>query len=223
MIDPATGWLEMREIKTKRADIVADIVERAWMTRYPWPVKIILDRGKEFMAEFSKMMQNDYGIRKRPITVRNPQANSILERIHQTIGNMIRTFRMHESEIDEEDPWSGILSAVMFATRATIHTTMQATPMQLVFGRDAILNVKYETNWKYIKDRKQKIIDENNKRENSRRIPHDYKVGDKVMVKQDPNQKYGDDTYKGPYEVVKVNKNGTLVLRIGAKTYNYNL
>ena len=63
---------------------------------------------------------------------------------------MIRTFCMHETEIDENDPWSGVLSATMFATRATLHTTLQATPSQLVFGRDAIMNIKHEANWKFI-------------------------------------------------------------------------
>jgi len=32
----------------------------------------------------------------------------------------------------------------MFALRATYHGTLQTTPCQLVFGRDAILNVKCE-------------------------------------------------------------------------------
>ena len=111
------------------------------------------------MAEFAKMVRNDYGIKTKPITTRNPQANSIIERIHQTIGNMIRTFCMHETEIDENDPWSGVLSATMFATRATLHTTIQATPSQLVFGRDAIMNIKHEANWKFIRERKQKLIE----------------------------------------------------------------
>ncbi len=35
MIDPATGWFEMREIKTKSADVIANEVEMAWLTRYP--------------------------------------------------------------------------------------------------------------------------------------------------------------------------------------------
>ena len=60
------------------------------------PQKVILDRGTEFMAEFSKMIQDDYGIKKKPITKRNPQANIIVERFHQTIGNMIRTFEVQE-------------------------------------------------------------------------------------------------------------------------------
>ena len=146
MIDPATDWFEITEIKTKRADIVSNVVETTWLTRYPYPTQVVLDRGTEFMAESTEMIASDYGVKKKPITARNPQANSIIERIHQTIGNMIRSFEVHDTSIDEEDPWTGILSAVRFATRATVHTTMQATPMQLVFGRDAILNVKHEAN-----------------------------------------------------------------------------
>ena len=64
MIDPATGWFEIKEIKTKRADVIANIVETTWLTRYPWPTQIILDRGKEFMAEITAMVLNDYGIKK---------------------------------------------------------------------------------------------------------------------------------------------------------------
>ena len=83
--------------------------------------------------------------------------------------------------MDEEDPWSGVLAAAMFALRATYHTTTQATPMQLVFGRDAILNTVFEANWKYIQDRKQQLIRKNNQRENAKRIPDEYHVGDKVL------------------------------------------
>ena len=152
---------EIKEIKTKRADVIANIVETTWLTRYPWPTQIVLDRGKEFMAEFTTMIINDYGIKKRPISTRNPQANAIVERIHQTIGNVLRTFEVQKDELDEDDPWSGILAATMFATRATVHTTLQKTPMQLVFGRDAILNIAHDACWNLIKDRKQKLINKN--------------------------------------------------------------
>jgi hypothetical protein len=41
--------------------------------------------------------------------------------------------------LDVREKWEGILGAVGFAMRATVHTTTWATtPMQLVFGRDAI-------------------------------------------------------------------------------------
>ena len=57
--------------------------------------------------------------------------------------------------MDEENPWGGILAATMFAVRATYHTTMQATPTQPVFGRDSILNTKFEANWAFNQQRKQ--------------------------------------------------------------------
>ena len=165
------------------------------------------------MAEFSNMLVNEYGIKKKPITTRNPQANAIVERVHQTIGNMIRTFQVQD--MDEDSPWGGILSAVAFAVRATVHTTTQATPMQLVFGRDAMLNIQFKANWKLIKERKQQLIKQNNKRENSKRAPHQYQFGDEVLIKQDQNTKFGTDPYKGPYTITDVRNNGTVRLRIG--------
>eukprot|EP00957_Ditylum_brightwellii_P159545 12145457-Ditylum_brightwellii.AAC.1 len=140
MFNPATGWFKMAEIKTKRTDVIANVIELTWFNRYPWPTEVVLGRGLEFMAKFTEMIQRDYGVTKRSITARNPQVNGIVERIHQTIGNMFRTFRVHSTELDEEDPWSGILGAVMFDTRATMHSTSRATPAKLVFGRDAMLN-----------------------------------------------------------------------------------
>jgi hypothetical protein len=92
------------------------------------------------MAEFAKMTQNDYGIKRKGNTVQNPQSNAILERVHQTIKNIFRTFS--KENLDEKNPWGGILATTMFAVRATYHTTMQATPTQLVFGRDSLF--KYQ-------------------------------------------------------------------------------
>ncbi len=37
------------------------------------------------------MCLNTYVIKRKPTTVRNPQANAILERVHQVIGQMLRT------------------------------------------------------------------------------------------------------------------------------------
>ena len=102
---------------------------------------------------FKDMLTNGYGIKRKPITVRNPQANAILERIHHVIANMIRTFDLEKNYLDETDPWKGILSATAFAVRSTYHTTLKKSPGQLIFGRDMILNVKHKANWEYIKQK----------------------------------------------------------------------
>ena len=153
MINPATGWFEVAQIPNKTAAEIADITEKTWFTRYPLPQRILFDPGTKFMAESSKMCHNDYGLKRKPITTRNPQSNAIIKRIHQTIGKIIRTFDM--SNIVNNNPWSGILAVTMFAVRATYHTTLQASPMKLVFVRDSILNINYVANWKHIRQRKQ--------------------------------------------------------------------
>eukprot|EP00957_Ditylum_brightwellii_P168469 12823646-Ditylum_brightwellii.AAC.1 len=59
---------------------------------------------------------------------------------------------------------------------------MQATPMQLVFGWDAILNVKHEADWNYIKQRREELIRKNNERQNKKRKTHNYQIGVKVLL-----------------------------------------
>ena len=46
MIDPVTGWFEMAQILNKTAAEVANVAEETWFTCYPYPQRVILDRGK---------------------------------------------------------------------------------------------------------------------------------------------------------------------------------
>ena len=224
MIDPATGWFEIMEIPDKRADNLSDLLEQTWLCRHPWPQKVICDRGKEFMAKVKTMLQNDCVCNVNQITTQNPQANAILERIHQTIGNMIRTHQLPtNNSLDEDDPFSGLLSAVAFATRATVHTTLGATPSQLVFGRDAITNTPFEADWEHIRAKKQKLINQNNARENAKRTPHTHKVGDKIWLENATTTKFGQDPHDGPCDIVTVNDNGTVIYKNGSLIDKINI
>ena len=213
MIDPATGWFDIVEIPNKRADYIANLLEIHWLTRYPWPTEIRMDRGKEFAAEVSKTLRDEYGIERKLITTRNPQANAIIERIHQVVGDMLRTRDVQgKHDLDEDFGWTGILSAVRRAINSLVHTTTRATPTQLVFGRDALLNVSFVADWQYIRERKQNLILQNNKRENKTRTDHTYQVGDQVMIRQDPHRKLEGARFTGPYTVTQVYDNGTVQL-----------
>ena len=79
------------------------------------------------------------------------------------------------------------------------------------------MNIQFEADWEYIKNQKQKVIDYNNKKENSKRIPYSYQVNQLVMldVTGTTKSKYAQNPYKGPYKVLKVNDNGTVVLEMG--------
>jgi hypothetical protein len=71
------------------------------------------------------MCVNDYGIKRKVISTRNPHANAIIECAHQTLGNLIRSFQLQDKPYyDLDDPWGGILTAVAFALRSTYHMTL---------------------------------------------------------------------------------------------------
>ena len=83
--------------------------------------------------------------------------------------------------------------------------------MQMVFGRDTILNTKFIADWDYIRQCKQQIINTNNIKENSRRVSqHTYRVGDKVLIKVASNTKYNSPEYEGPYLINTAHANGTV-------------
>ena len=135
------------------------------------------------MAEVISLLCDNYNITCRPITTINPQANEILEWAHQTIRNIICSFQINKAELNMDNTWEGILLAVIFAMRSTVYTTLGATPMQLVFGRDSILNLLHEANWQLIKLQKQELINKNNKKENQKRVEYTYTSGELVLLK----------------------------------------
>ena len=116
MIDPTSSWFELVELSLvkrlrtsnvngkellqsedifdKSSDRIAKLVNKTWLSRYPRCRYMIYDNGSEFKLHFEHLCDS-YGIKRKPTTVKNPQANAILERVHQVLGQMLRT-----SELD---------------------------------------------------------------------------------------------------------------------------
>jgi transposase InsO family protein len=210
MIDPATGWFEVKALpEAPNAEIVSAAMDDTWLSRYPRPQCIGYDNGSEFKLVFREMIKN-YGMEYKGSSSHNPQSHGVIERIHQVLEDALRTFEFEEQDLPEDDPWTSFLSAAAFAIRSTYHTTLGATPAQLIFGRDMILPLKFTADWELIQTRRQKEMLRNNARENSKRIPHTYSVGDQVCKRRTgilPKLRRKRD---GPYEVTAVYNNGTV-------------
>jgi hypothetical protein len=66
MIDPATGWFEIKQYDDKKSITVANIVEQEWLTHYLRPSLITLDHGSKFIGQdFHDMCVTDYGINEK--------------------------------------------------------------------------------------------------------------------------------------------------------------
>ena len=106
--------------------MIANLVETMWLVRcYLWPVEIMYDQGVESPGhEFkNSLIDQEYGININPNSPRNLQANAIIERIHQLLGNLILTFNLHDTYVDDTDPWMRILTVEAFAVQYTYHQT----------------------------------------------------------------------------------------------------
>ena len=99
-------------------------------------------------------------------------------------------FTLHDTYVDNADPWMGILAALAFAVRSMNHQTNQKRPSQLVFGQDMILPINHMANWRFIRQHKQAQIDKDVIWENSTRVDHDYTIVYWVMVRKNNYFKY---------------------------------
>jgi transposase InsO family protein len=68
---------------------------------------------------------NNYGIKKKNSTPFNPQSNGIIERVHLTLNDALRTAEIDGREMDEKDPWGPLLSSAAYEIRSTFHTTLK--------------------------------------------------------------------------------------------------
>ena len=58
----------------------------------------------------------------------------------------------------------GILQAVAWGLRSTYHSALRASPGQLTFGRDMILQASYLANWHYVHSLRRRNVIRSRKR-----------------------------------------------------------
>ena len=214
-IDTATGLAEINRINNRSAAHIALKFEQMWLARYPRPLRVVHDQGTEFTGANFQLHLHHLDIESVPITVKNPQANAICERMHKTCGDQIRTLIRENPPENVETVLKLVDTVLAAAQRArciTINRTMGMTPGAMVFGRDMLLPIPVLTDFNLIRQRRQTMIDENNCRANLRRKLHDYHIGDQVLlVTYDPSKLQ--DRATGPYTVAEVHVNGTVTIQ----------
>jgi len=240
MIDPATGWFEIVElplasveVKRKGDEITEVILDKSsaqvsrlfnmtWLCRYPRAKYIIYDNGSEFKLHFKELLAQ-YNIKQSPTSIKNPQSNAILERIHAVIKNMIRTSGLDNQEEITEDDIADVLCNVAWAIRSTYHTVLRTSPGAAIFGRDMLFDIPYIADWTDIGKRRQASVDKANLRENEKRIAFDYAVGQEVLLRKDGIIRKLEDKYDGPYTITDVHTNGTVRIQRGTVNERVNI
>lgn len=226
IIDMHTRWFEMVTVPDFKAETISLAFDRTWLSRYPRPAAVIHDQGTEFSKEFRELCES-YGIKQRIITVRNPQGNSIIERTHLQVGNMLRAHDLEAQVLpnDEfEGPFDGIVSNISFAMRSAYHTTLKTTPAHMAFGRDMLFPKTTASASKQATTFERALKDQ--QRNNENRINHDYAIGDLILVRRgimgEQIRKISTPT-EGPYKVTQVYTNGTVRIERNGYTERINI
>ena len=161
-------------------------------------------------------MLQAHHIQDVPTTIKNPQSNAICERIHQTMGNMLRILIYQQPPANQQEATllcQTALNRILFSIRNTFHSTLQTTPGALAFNQDLLLNIPVITELEHIRQRRQQIVNTNNARENSKRITHEYDIGDQILIKV-PTPSKLQERFTGPYPITQVHNNGTITIQL---------
>jgi len=245
MIDPASSWLEVMELPTitrvttnkvkgkertieeeifdKSSDRISRLVNKIWLCRYPRCCYLIYNNGLEFKLHFETLCDS-YGKKRKPTTIKNPQANAICERVHQVLGTMMHTAELDMADSVHPTDIGSIIDNAVWAIHSAYHTVLKASPGAAIFGRDMLFDIPFVADWHKIGDYRQRQTDRRTIREINKCVDYNYKVGDKVLIRKDGILHKAESIWrKEPWTITTVHTNGTIRIQCGTKLERINI
>jgi hypothetical protein len=98
---------------------------------------------------------------------------------------MLRTAKLDMAELVNASDINIFIADAAWAICSTYHTVLKASPGAAIFGRDMLFDILFIADWKTIGEHRQKLNDCNTDQENEGRIDYDYKVGEKILVRNE--------------------------------------
>ena len=123
----------------------------------------MFDISSEFKQDFTPLLK-DFYIKPVLTSVKNPQANAPVERVHQVILNMLVTKDLDNKVFNYIDPWGETLASIAWAIKDSCHCTIIATPVHAVFIRNMLFNLASVVDWRVVTTVKQRQVDIDNVR-----------------------------------------------------------
>ena len=126
---------------------------------------------------------------------------------------MLRCNDLGNHDFDPVNPQGDLLTNIAWVLRLLTHSMLNATPGQVILNSDMLFDLEYVADQGKICQCKEKQIQKDNERENSKRREQTYKVGGKVLLKRDHLHilRKTQLLNNGPFVINEVNdKRGTL-------------
>jgi hypothetical protein len=91
-----------------------------------------------------------YGIKHKPTMVKNPQANAILERVHQVLAQILCTAELDMAKSvtpNSVDVLHDNAAWTIWTIHSTYHTVLKNSPGAAIFGHDMPFDIPFIANW----------------------------------------------------------------------------
>ena len=180
---------------------------------------VIHDQGSEFISSAFQDLLRRAGIKSVPTTACNPQGNSIIEVVHKSVGQVLRTLiHLHNPQTVQQAKAVGdtALATAMHDTCCASHQALHhLMPGSFAFHHDMFFDLPFLTDNVALQGTHQNLVDTRLFHENASRISHDYKINDQVLKKSvlSLSDKLK-PSFMGPHSILQVHTNGTVTIHL---------
>ena len=100
-----------------------------FFTRYGLPRSSQSDQGTNVTSKLFEQIISSLGVEHRKATAYHPESQGALERFHQTLKTMLRTYCT-----ENEKDWNTGVPLLLFAAREAVQDSLGFSPFELIFG-----------------------------------------------------------------------------------------
>lgn len=241
MQDDLTKYSYAVPIPNHEAQTIAIELSK-FITLFGIPKSILSDQGTDFTSKLMKELTKLFQTKHVFSSPYHPQSNGALERSHLTLKDYLKHFIN-----DKQNNWDEFITFAMFSYNSHVHKSTGLTPYETLFGYKPFLpnTITSEPKFNYCYDDyiinlKQKLnITQKTARENlinsktksksyydNKLKVHDFQINDLVII-QNKQVKVGlnkklSPNFKGPYKIIKIFPNQTVLLKIKNKLIRYH-
>ena len=192
MIAVYSRYLITSSVKNHKASTVSRCLYESVVAYFGAPRSILSDRGAEFTGMIWESLTQMLGAKIKLTSPYYPQGNSVIERSHRTLSNMLRTMLLEKKGRD----WSSLLPSVMLYMNSMSQEKTGVSACEILFANNPNLpsDISYtpvtslsNDREGYVKQLKRDLKDIRQKLsrilgQNLDQSDNPFSVGDKVII-----------------------------------------
>ncbi|KAL9967186.1 hypothetical protein ACROYT_G025364 [Oculina patagonica] len=209
VVDYYSRFFEMEFTKSTTSEKIVPMLSKIFVT-HGLPLSLRTDNGPQFVSDYFEKYLEENGIEHRKTTPLWPQANGEIERQNRSILKRLRIAQA------EGRNWKSEMDNFLVMYRSTPHSTTGVSPAELLFGRRMRTKLPQLQEFSIedeVRDHDSERKEKGKVYADSRRNACESEIqeGDKVLLRQEKENKLSTPFKQSPFTVVQKNGNSVLV------------